>query len=226
MASSEINMLGTMIRFHRVDTVLDVGANVGQFATELRNRGFHGRIVSFEPLPAEHAQLTAAAAADPDWEVAPRAALGAQAGTVAIHVSGNSISSSLLAMEPAHLRAAPESQYLSTVETPLVRLDTHALPYLQPQSRCLLKIDVQGYEDRVLAGASGMLDHVEGIYLELSLVPLYEGQLLFDAMRRDIEALGFDLWGLWPGFTDPASGRVLQVNGCFFRGDRMAFSPA
>jgi FkbM family methyltransferase len=209
---------------HNLQTVLDVGANVGQFAKEIRFRGFPGNIISFEPLPLEHAELTQWAGGDANWEVAPRAAIGAEAGEIEINVAGNSISSSLLAMEPAHLHAAPDSRYSRREKAPMARLDVIAKPFLRPDSRCLLKIDVQGYEDQVLAGASDLLVHVMGIYLELSLVPLYHGQLLFDAMKTKIEGLGFEFWGVWPGFTDPDSGRMLQVNGCFFRPERL--SPA
>lgn len=105
------------------DLVLDVGANTGQYAARLRELGYGGKILSFEPLPDAHAQLLARAAADPLWEVHPRCALGAAAGTGALNVAGNSVSSSLLPMLDLHAAAAPRSIYIGQVETPVTTLD-------------------------------------------------------------------------------------------------------
>src|SRR5271163_4949912 len=80
-------------------TMLDVGANSGQFARELRREGYAGTIVSFEPLSQAHADLARAASRDSHWTVMPRMALGDAAGRAAINVSRNLASSSLLAVE-------------------------------------------------------------------------------------------------------------------------------
>ena len=55
-----------------------------------------------------------------------------------------------------------------------------------------LKIDAQGYEAEVLAGAAGLLERLAGIQLEMSLVPLYEGERAFRAMLDELAALGFE----------------------------------
>lgn len=86
------------LAIHRVSTVLDVGANRGQFAGELLGAGFPGRVVSFEAIPEVHRQLTEAAAAHGDrWHVAPCCALGDRAGEARFHVTNNLVCSSLLA---------------------------------------------------------------------------------------------------------------------------------
>jgi FkbM family methyltransferase len=207
--------LDRLLRHCGIDLVLDVGANTGQYAAELRAHGYAGRIVSFEPLAAAHAQLSRAAGAG--WEVAPRMAIGDSEGTVTIHLAGNSVSSSILDMLPAHERAAPGSAYVAAETVPLKRLDGVAGGYLGDSRRVLLKIDTQGYEDRVLAGAAGLLDRVAAIQTELSLVPLYAGQLLFDEMRRRIELLGFELFAVFPGYVDERTGQTLQLDGFFLR---------
>ena len=200
-----------------IDLVLDVGANAGQFGCRLRQLGYAGRIVSFEPLRAARERLEAASAGDARWKVAERAALGDRDGEIEIHVSANSESSSVLEMLDAHLRSAPESRYVGRERVPLRRLDRIAAPYLTAGSVTLLKIDTQGFEDRVIEGATEILPRVCGIQLELSLVPLYANQRLFPEMLERLSGLGFEPWAIWPAFLDPQSARLLQVDATFFR---------
>lgn len=200
-----------------IDLVLDVGANIGQFASALRNSGYGGAIVSFEPLSAAHQQLTTESASDPRWAVHPRCALGDFDGEVEINIAGNSQSSSILPMMESHRAAAPESEYTGREGTPLYRLDTAATRYLQDAQAPFLKIDTQGFEWQVLDGARDALPRIRGIMVEMSLVPLYDGQRLWREMVDRLEEEGFALWSLRPAFTDPATGRTLQVDGIFFR---------
>jgi FkbM family methyltransferase len=217
-ACSSAAQLRAVLDSQRIDVILDVGANIGQFGRELRRHvGYRGRIVSFEPMRRAHAALSRAAVGDPRWEVAPRTAIGAHAGSVTLHIAGNSASSSVLRMLPAHSAAAPESRYVGTEMVPVEPLDALAPAYLRDDSRALLKIDTQGYESEVLRGAQQTLTRVVGLQLELSLVPLYEGQLLMPEMLQRIEALGFELWGLAPAFVDRRSGRTLQLDATLMR---------
>lgn len=209
--------LTAMLASHGVDLVFDVGANTGQFAQSLRQAGYKGRLVSFEPLPSAHTQLLLAAQGDARWEVAPRTAIGDHEGEIEMHIAGNSVSSSALNMLNIHAKAAPGSGYVGNERVRLSRLDTLARGYLQPGTVPFLKIDTQGYEDRVLDGATELLGRVSGLQLELSLVTLYEGQQLFDTLVERLRALGFSIWTIWPGFCDPDSGRMLQVDATFFR---------
>ena len=206
-----------LLRANRINLVLDVGANAGQFGQRLRQLGYRGRIVSFEPLQQARTSLQAVCSKDPDWLLAERAALGDRDGEIDVHVSANSESSSALEMLDAHLRSAPQSRYVGKERVPLRRLDGMARRYLTADSITLLKIDTQGFEDRVLAGAAGVLPHVAGLHLELSLVPLYAEQKLFAEMTALARTLGFEPWAIWPTFVDPGTGRLLQVDATFFR---------
>ncbi len=206
-----------MLSAHGVNVVFDVGANAGQFAMMLRKAGYGGRIVSFEALSTAYEQLQANKVHDPMWEIAPRAALGSEDGEVEIHLSGNSVSSSVLNMLDAHKRASPESAYVGSEKVPLRRLDALAMNYIRPGDVLFIKIDTQGYEDRVMQGATDSLGRAVGVQLELSLVPLYSGQKLYGEMQAQLEAMGFEVWGMMPEFVDPASGRMLQVNATYFR---------
>lgn len=215
--ASDSGQLVTMLSRHNVDIVFDVGANTGQFATTLRRAGYTGRLVSFEPLSSAHAELLEASRGDKQWDIAPRVAIGDNEGEIEIHIAGNSVSSSALEMLESHAKAAPDSAFVGTERVPLTRLDTVAGTYLGADAVSFLKIDTQGYEDRVLDGATALLQEAKGLQLELSLVPLYEGQQLFDVLVERLRTMGFSIWAIWPGFFDPHNGRMLQVDATFFR---------
>jgi FkbM family methyltransferase len=215
---SEAARFATMLQYHRVNLVLDVGANIGQFAGDLRNKyGYTGRLVSFEPMKAAHDELCKSAIKDQLWTVAPRAAIGATAGEVEINVAANSVSSSILPMLDRHAAVAPESRYKDVEKVPMRTLDSIALDYITSDSVAFLKIDTQGYEHYVLEGAKQILSKAVGIQLELSLLELYAGQRLMPEMVKFLGDAGFDLWALSPAFVEPNTGRILQVDGIFFR---------
>jgi FkbM family methyltransferase len=199
-----------------IDLVLDVGANMGQFARGIRDRGFKGRIVSFEPLSAAHRILSESAARDPLWSVHERCALGDREGPVALNIAGNSVSSSIFQMAAVHAAAVPESAYVGQEQTTLVTLDSVAPAYLAGCRSPFLKLDTQGSEWEVLTGARNTLPAIQGVLCELSFVVLYEGQHLWRDLVDRLEGAGFTLWGLQPSFMD-RRGRNLQCDGIFFR---------
>jgi FkbM family methyltransferase len=218
--TSEAAKMQRLLAYHNIDLVFDVGANIGQYAKLLRELGYSGRIVSFEPLSSAYSQLKAVSEKDPLWEIAPQAAIGNQEGEIIINIAGNSYSSSALPMLDAHLESAPESAYSGSETVKLSRLDTIAKDYIKSETKSIfLKIDVQGLEKQVLEGATAILPLVKGIKLELSLVPLYEGQVLFKEMIDIVEKLGYELYGIEPGFTAEKTGRMLQMDGIFFKPD-------
>ena len=215
--NSEEILLGRFLAAARPDTIFDIGANIGQYATMLRKCGFTGRIVSFEAITSVHAELEAAAARDPNWTVAPCVALGRSAGTAQINVAGNSVSSSLLPMHAVHLQAAPESRYVGAQPVRVARLDEVAATLPQQNGRLWLKIDTQGYEEEVLAGAGEVLRQVCAMQLEMSVAPLYQGAPSLKRVLELCEQLGFELYGLMPGFYEQSSGKLLQVDGLFLK---------
>ena len=217
-SSSAAAQFRTMLRSQKINLILDVGANIGQYGNELRGHvGYKGQIVSFEPMKLAHEALTKAAAKDDHWDVSPRAAIGSEHGKVSINISHNSVSSSVLAILEAHTNAEPESRYKDSETVPLVTLDSVAMKFLSDDKNVFLKIDTQGYESQVLQGAKKTLEIVSGVQLELSVVPLYEGQMLMPELIEKMTDLGFDLWGISPTFADPISGQMLQVDGTFFK---------
>jgi FkbM family methyltransferase len=201
----------------RTDLLLDVGANIGQYARLTRAQGYKNRLVSFEPLPDAHTALVKAARSDKAWIIHPRCAVGAEVGETDINVAKNSYSSSVLPMLAAHASADPDSIYVGKERTQVVTLDSIFPMYYHGSENVFLKIDTQGYEKRVLEGAKQSLKHIKGVQLELSIVPLYESEQLYDYFFEFFKEHGFTLWSLIPGFADKTTGRLLQFDGVFLR---------
>jgi len=209
--------LPALLAARRVDLVLDVGANVGQYARALRGADYRGRIVSFEPVAGAHARLVAAAAADPAWTAAPRMALGAADGEAEINVSNRTDMSSLLPIRGDTLAALPKAQSIGREPVPVRRLDGVYADYAGAGARAFLKIDTQGFERAVLDGAGAILAELRGLQLELSLLPLYEGEAGYLEMIDRLAAAGFEIHLLIPGFFSKRLGRQLQIDAVFLR---------
>lgn len=202
---------------YKIDTVLDIGANSGQFAKQLRNDvGFAQRILSFEPLSSAFALLKANAKADPAWEVF-NYALGNSVEKGEINIAGNSYSSSLLGMLPSHEEAAPDSRYVGKEVIEIKTLDSVFFDLCKTAGNVCMKMDTQGFESEVLKGAERSLAQIDTVQMEMSLVPLYEGGLLFDEMLALMGRKGYTLVAIEDGFSDPVSGRLMQVDGIFHR---------
>ncbi len=200
-----------------VDRVLDVGANVGQYARRLRAAGWRGDILSFEPLPAAHAVLQAAAAGDPAWGVAPAVAVGAAAGVGELERSRESDMSSLRPQTERLRQLSPSSAVAETLEVDVRRLDALVTPRAAGE-RLFLKIDVQGGEDAVLDGVGPLWARLVGIQLELALTRLYDGERGYLETCTRLESLGFHLALVLPGYFDGKARRQLQFDGVFLRG--------
>jgi FkbM family methyltransferase len=194
----------------RIDVVLDVGAHDGGWARALREAGFAGRIISFEPLTAPAGSL------DGGWEWLD-VALSDRDGSAELHVSGNRKSSSLLPMRELHVRHAPESRIVGAEQVRVACLDSLAV--VGADERVYLKLDVQGAELDVLRGAAQTLPRVRIVEAELSAVELYEGQPLMAEVIEHLRSMGFDLIALQTSFRDAESGDLLQSNGLFRRRD-------
>lgn len=204
-------------RYYGISRVIDVGANAGQFGEYLRKYvGFTGEIISFEPLSSAFKLLEMTACRDAKWK-ALNCGLGDMNGSLKINISANSASSSFLEILPACEAAVPTSGYISYETVNVQTLDSVFWKYCKKSDNVYLKIDTQGFEKQVLDGGLSVLPHIATVELELSLIPLYQDQMLFPEMCELMSGLGYTLVSLEPEFWDPSSGKLLQVNGTFHR---------
>lgn len=180
--------IAMFLSIHKIDLVIDVGANQGQFALDLRERDYRGRIWSFEPVASVYERLSATADADPLWTVS-RFALGSTAGEVKINVSALSQYSSIKKTSEFAARFDQRSSAVATEMVPLETLDNILTG--ETATRIFLKIDTQGYEQEVLGGATELLRRVEGVQMELPVDHLYENVWSFSQAINHMEELGF-----------------------------------
>ena len=204
------------LKHFKIDLVLDVGANVGQYACMLMDHGYKEKIVSFEPLSVCHESLKAKSKSKNNWYIHDRCAIGAKSGEVEINISENLVSSSVLNILDTHVQGEPSSKYVGKETVNVVPLDTVELPIAS--NNILLKIDVQGFEMAVLNGASQVLERSKLVSVEMSFVSVYDNN---DVSWKDVvdfmDRKGFYLFGMQPAFTDNNTGQVYQVDGIFAR---------
>jgi FkbM family methyltransferase len=199
-----------------IDVVLDVGAHDGSYGKEIRVSGFGGRIISFEPLREAFTVLEKRCRQDASWECVNKA-LGDSDGESIINISGRKTSSSLLEMSDRHMQAEPGSSCICREKINISKLDSLLCDFSLHDKRMYLKIDVQGYERKVLDGATLALEYIKAVELELSMVKLYEGGPLYYEMIEYLRSRGFDLISTTGGFSDHGTGHLLQADGIFVR---------
>lgn len=196
-------------------TVLDVGANAGQFALAAVTAFADAAVHSFEPLAAPYQRLAALAGRHP--RIRPHhMALGAEAGSADMRVASNTASSSLLPMGARHKALYPEVLETGT-ERVEVRTIEEIWPELAPEPPVLLKLDVQGFESAVLRGAGARLAEVRWILLETSTRPLYDGEVVFQELCEQLAPHRFQFVGPVAIHVSPAAGARGQFDALFER---------
>lgn len=197
-----------------IDTVVDVGANEGQYARQLREYGFTGRIISFEPGAAAFAALQRAAAGDPGWTCHP-CACGREHTTMELGVSAHSVFSSLRPVRPDTVALASDAGVVRREQVEVRRLDELWETLALDGRRVWVKSDTQGSDRDVLDGLGARLASVSGVQIEMSVVPLYDGQPPWTDMIAWLEHEGFTLSSVIPGFRDPERWRLMEMDGLF-----------
>ena len=195
--------------------VLDVGANEGQYAQQLRRYGYAKRIVSFEPLAREFAILSQKARRDDKWDVV-NAALGSEPGTSTIHIGNFRQCSSLLELVPSYAPRDHASQQIADETITVETVDRMAQTHVGSKDVVFLKADVQGFEQQVLAGAEQTMKQVAGLQLEMSFEPVYAGAPVFTDLVQQLDEMGYTLRSFEPANCSE-SGGLIQADGVFVR---------
>jgi FkbM family methyltransferase len=206
-----------LLSHYEIDLIFDVGANIGQYASEVFQHGYTGKIVSFEPMSKEYQILSLASNSNPNWIVAPQMAIGAEEGFIDFNISENSVSSSILKANDYGLGFDPTIQYVAREQVRLATLSGIFKEYSQSAKNIFLKIDVQGYEEQVILGAADVMGNFKGIHTEFSLKPLYEGEKEMVDIFDLISSFGFRPHYFLPHISIDSIGRLMQIDGVFYK---------
>lgn len=217
----EILALRRFIDHFRVDCVIDVGANAGQYGRMLRRDcGFRGTILSFEPNPSVFAKLQARTRGDGHWHC-HNLALSDRDGTATFNIMAADQFSSLNAPD-AGQEAVFESR--NRVEH-TVEVETRRLESLWPEltgrhafAAPLLKMDTQGHDPAVCDGAGALLARMVGIQTELAVRPIYAGATRYDAMIARLAEAGFEPSAFFAN-NKGHFPRLVEMDGLFVRAD-------
>jgi FkbM family methyltransferase len=201
-----------LLRRYRVNCVLDVGANRGQYGRRLRRIGFEGHIVSFEPVAATFAELQEAAAGDPQWTAYPYA-LGREDSTASMNVVPGTLSSLLPATDFGSTRYE-RLREPSAEDVEVRRLDGILDEVLArvPDPRPYLKLDTQGFDLEAFAGLGDRVGEIVAMQSEVSVVEIYAGMPPMAQALEAYEAAGFEITGLFPVSREAETGRVLEFD--------------
>jgi FkbM family methyltransferase len=195
-------------------TIVDIGANKGQFALACRALAPHAKVISFEPLPQAADLFRDCFKGDPKVSL-HHWAIGPTQSKALMHISARDDSSSLLPMGNEQVKTFPGTQ-----EVGVLNVDVAPLNYFLKRSDicapALLKIDVQGYEFEVLLGCENLLHSFDHIYCECSFVELYTGQKLVASIVDWLYQRGFSLAGIHNMSYDDF-GKAIQADFLFER---------
>jgi FkbM family methyltransferase len=196
------------------DTVIDVGANRGQFALFALHRFPRARVLCFEPLLEAHQKLTEVVGDDPRVHI-ECCAVGSVDGSLSLNVTRSDDSSSLLQPTALQLRTFPNTDSVSSLDVPVRTLDD-TIDAEELTRPFLLKIDVQGFELEVLRGAQRLLKEDGDLLVESSFAELYAGQALANEVIAALWSQGYRLRGIF-SLTTGLDGAPLQGDFLFSR---------
>jgi len=203
--------LPELLALHRVDIVFDIGANDGGYATELRQSGWSGPLVSFEPQPATFGRLKQRFAGDAQWS-GHQIGLGSEDAVMTMNIHEMDVLSSFL-------QKIETSDPARQVDVEVKRMDGILDGILGSRSRPFVKIDTQGFEMEIIKGFGTRTSGVIGWQLEMSVEPLYQNQPKIEEVIALMRKLGFSLWKILPGLRDPKTLQSFEFDGIFFRSE-------
>lgn len=201
-----------LIKRHNLNLVLDVGANMGQFGLGLRNAGYDGEIISFEPIKECYEYLISIA--DDNWHI-HNYALGDTDSLQHINISKKSVFSSIL--ETNNFGKTKFSESIGIVEKQSIqikKLDA-ILPELIKDiedKNIFLKLDTQGYDIKVINGATKILNFVYALQTEISCKAIYEDTPPHYQVLKQLAESGFNITGIFPLSHDDQSMELLEFD--------------
>jgi len=206
--------LRTLLRELEIDCVLDVGAHEGEFAGFLRDLGYAGEIVSFEPVSASFATLSKTMAADRQWG-GHNLALGAEDGELEMNIYQGSVFNSFLKPAEHGTQRFRDDTHIVRVEKVQIRRLESILDGIltaRPAARVFLKMDTQGYDLQVVRGAGKRVNAIRALQSEMAARPTYQGMPTLPESLSELDGLGFEVTGIFPVARELDHLRVIEFD--------------
>jgi FkbM family methyltransferase len=207
---------GNWISKLNIGTIIDIGSNEGQFIGQINQVIPGKKIIAFEPIKQCFEKLVVNTK---NLNVlAFNCGLSDLNGTTEINISQNFVSSSILPMAKLHKNLYPESNYVNTQIIELKRLDD-AIKDVTLRDNILIKMDVQGYENKVIAGGEETIKKAAILIVESSFQPIYEGQWLFEDLFQYFISKGFKFVGFTEQINSKQTGIPVYADSIFIKAD-------
>lgn len=200
---------------YQFKSIIDIGANVGQFGKKIRQYYPTAQLYSFEPIPFVCEELKLNFKDDPNF-TAINAGLGDSDGKTKFHMNLFSDSSSMLEIAELHTKNFPYTKDEIEIEVEIKQLD-NCFKVDEIEKPYLVKIDVQGFEEQVINGGLQVIGNAEMVITESSYKELYKGQALFDVLYEKLKAMGFDFAGNLEQMESAFTGEPLQGDAIFIK---------
>ncbi len=197
------------------DQIVDIGANKGQFALAAQKECPNAQLICFEPLPAPAAKFKSVFEEKKSKVRLFVTAIGEEKSSSKIHVSNRDDSSSLLAITKLQTKVYPGTDEAYTINVDIAPMSDFS-QFFSEEGNNLLKIDVQGYELKVLKGCQSLLKRFKNVYVELSFVELYEGQAMAYEVIEWLSKRDFKLCGTY-NLSYDKMGKAIQGDFLFER---------
>ena len=200
----------------QINCFWDVGANIGQTGLSIREHGYKGDIISFEPQELAHSKLIKVSSADSKWKVFEKCGVGND-GLKDLNISKNSVSSSFLKMEKLHLDANPDSKFIKKENVKIISLNKIFTEINNQSDKNFLKIDAQGYEKEILESGKNVLNNFIGISCEISIHPLYEGETKLLDMFNYLNSKGYEIYSIHNSYYEIEYGQTFSIDVVFIK---------
>jgi len=206
--------LRVLLRELAIDCVIDVGAHQGEFAGSLRELGYAGKIISFEPVRTSFEILTKARASDKHWR-GQNIALGAEDGSLEMNIYAGSVFNSFLKPTTnGTARFRDNTQIVRVEKVPVRRLEAVIDEILaaRPGAKIFLKMDTQGFDLQVVRGAGRRIEVIRALQTELAARPTYDGMPTLPEALAELDRHGFALTGIFPVARELDHLRVIEFD--------------
>jgi len=200
----------------RIHTVLDVGANVGEFSAIFAELFPAAQIHAFEPLPDCYQKLCGEADKYGGRIKPINVGVGSQIGTLTFNRSNWAPASSFRTMAPIHKENYPHSADSESISVDVTTLD-HWAQDKELKDNIMIKMDVQGFEDEVIRGGPGIVGRARVLVLECSFQPTYENEPMFDGIYELLKPMGFVYRGSLKQSIRKIDDSFLQADCLFVR---------